>query len=246
MTQILAHRGARTEAPENTLPAFERALELGADGIEFDVRLTADGIPVVIHDETVDRTTAGQGAVVAQSLAQLRRLEASAGMSGFDGVRIPTLTEVLELVAHTNMVINIEVKDSPQTHPGLGEQVVAAVERHGIADRTVLSSFNPASLDSLRQLGATSELALILRGGLFRPWASAKQSGASAIHIKANRSINPHFVRRAHAAGVMVRPWIVNSEAELHRMFRIEVDAVFTDLPRLAVDVRERTSAPSH
>lgn len=246
MTRIWAHRGARTEAPENTLPAFRRALELGADGIEFDVRLTADGIPVVIHDETVDRTTVGHGPVLAQSLAQLRKLEASAGMAGFEGVVIPTLTEVLELVALTNIDINIELKDSTASHHELEEQVLAAIELHGMADRTVLSSFNPVSLSSLRRLGATSDLALILRGARFRPWASAKRSGASAIHIQVNRSITPHFVSRAHAAGIAVRPWIVNGEAEIDRMFRIEVDAIFTDVPRLAVEVRGKPRALSN
>jgi len=246
MTRVWAHRGARTEAPENTLPAFERALDLGADGIEFDVRLTSDGIPVVIHDATVDRTTVGHGPVIAQSLAQLRKLEASAGMAGFRGVAIPTLTEVLDLVALTNIDINIELKDSVASHHELEEQVLSAIELHGMADRTVLSSFNPASLSSLQRLGATSELALILRGVRFRPWAGAKRSGASAIHIQVNRSITPHFVSRAHAAGISVRPWIVNSETEIDRMFRIKVDAIFTDIPRLAVEVRDRASAPSH
>ena len=92
MTQIWAHRGARAEAPENTLPAFELAIEQQADGVEFDVQFTADNELVVIHDETVARTTDGQGRVVAYSLAQLQRLDASAGKPEFAGVKIPTIS----------------------------------------------------------------------------------------------------------------------------------------------------------
>jgi glycerophosphoryl diester phosphodiesterase len=99
MTQIWAHRGARREAPENTLPAFELAVAQGADGVEFDVQLTADGTVVVIHDETVERTTNGTGPVVGFGLAELRGLDASAGFGGYTGVQIPTLADTLALLA---------------------------------------------------------------------------------------------------------------------------------------------------
>jgi glycerophosphoryl diester phosphodiesterase len=239
MTQIWGHRGARREAPENTVPAFERALEIGVDGVEFDVQLTADGAMVVIHDETVDRTTDGHGPVVGFTLAQLRRLEAADGMDGFAGVRIPTLAEVLDVVVPSGVAINIELKNSEEPYPGLEERVLAAVDAYGIAGRVVLSTFNHYSLKKLQSLGAPSELGMLYTDPLYRPWRYAARLGVQAIHPPARFVMGRRFVRKSHAAGLAVRPWVVNSGARLARMFRWGVDAVFTDVPRLALQLRD-------
>lgn len=238
MTRIWAHRGARRETPENTLPAFARAIEIGVDGVELDVRLTADGELVVIHDATVDRTTDGHGSVAALSLAELRSFTANAGMPDFEDVTIPTLAEVLELLTPAHIDINIELKSTPQPPADLEAKVIAMVERFGVMKATVFSSFEPAILGRLRRLGATSELALILHDRWPLPWVRARRAGASAVHLRERRSIDAHFVNRAHRAGVAVRPWVINEEADLDRMFRAGVDALFTDLPRVAMRVR--------
>lgn len=243
MTQIWGHRGARREAPENTVPAFRRALEIGVDGVEFDVQLTADGAMVVIHDETVDRTTDGHGPVVGFTLAQLRRLEATDGMDGFAGVGIPTLAEVLDVVAPAGVAINIELKNSVEAYHGLEERVLAAVEAYGIADRVVLSTFNHYSLKRLQELGAPSELGMLYTDPLYKPWRYAARLGVGAIHPPARFVMGRGYVRRAHAAGLAVRPWVVNGERKLARMIGWGVDAVFTDVPRLALEVRERLTA---
>lgn len=254
MTQVWAHRGARLEAPENTIPAFERALDYGSDGVEFDVQLTADGVPVVIHDESVERTTDGQGLVVAHSLDQLRQLDASAGMAGFAGTYIPTLAEVLDLIVPSGIAINIELKNSIECYPGLEELVLAAVADYGIADRAVLSTFNHHSLRRLRRFGATAELAVLYSDPLVKPWRYASRLGVSALHPPAEYVLGAGFVRKAHEAGLAVRPWVlnteaaglavrpweVNSERRLLRMFAWGVDAVFTDMPDVALALRGR------
>lgn len=239
MTRIWAHRGARREAPENTLPSFALALEHGVDGIEFDVQLTADGVPVVIHDETVERTTDGQGPVVGLTFERLRELEATDGMAGFDGVRIPTLGEVLELVAPSGVAINIELKNSEQPYPGLEEVVLAAVGEFGIADRTVLSSFNHHSLKRLQHLAAPCELGMLYTDPLYRPWRYASDLGVAALHPPARYVYSRGYVVKAHKAGLAVRPWVVNGERRLARLFRWGVDAVFTDVPDLALRLRD-------
>ena len=132
-TQVFAHRGARAVAPENTLPAFARALELGADGIELDVQCSADGHLVVMHDFAVDKTTDGTGQVAALTLAELRRLDAGHAFGpAFAGVRVPTLEEVLDLVGN-RCRLNIEIKSmdvqggaeaAPSRCPGTGTQPV--------------------------------------------------------------------------------------------------------------------------
>ncbi|MCA0297309.1 MAG: glycerophosphodiester phosphodiesterase [Actinobacteria bacterium] len=242
MTRIWAHRGASAYAPENTLPAFARALELGAEGVEFDVQLTADGVPVVIHDETLERTTDGTGRVADHTLDQLRRVVAAAGKPGFGDVRVPTLTEVLDVVVPAGVDINIELKNSVEPYPGLEEQVLAAVRTYRIADRVVLSSFNHYSLRRLRALGATPQLAVLYSDLLYKPWRYASRLGMGAIHPPARFVLGHGFVRKARAAGVAVRPWVVNGERKLARMFRWEADAVFTDVPDVALRVRDASA----
>lgn len=244
MTQIWAHRGASREAPENTLPAFERALSQDADGVEFDVQLTADGVPVVIHDETLERTTDGRGRVVAYSLDQLRRLDASAGMAGFAGVRVPTLDEVLELVAPTGVAINVELKNSVEDYPGLEEKVLAAVAEAAPAGHVVLSSFNHYSLKRLQALAAPWELGMVYSDPLYKPWRYAAKLRVAAIHPPARLVLGRGWVHKAHDAGLAVRPWVVNSPRNLARMFRRKVDAVFTDVPALALQLRDGTRLP--
>lgn len=240
MTQIWAHRGARTMAPENTVPAFELALAQGAEGVEFDVQLTADRVPVVIHDETLERTTDGRGRVCDHTLAQLRLLDASAGFIGHAGTRIPTLDEVLAAVGA--VTVNIELKNNKVAYPGLEEIVLAAVDRAGLADQVVLSSFNPESLRRLRALGAPSPLATVFSDRLLQPWRVAQRLGATAIHPHRRLVLGRGYVRRAHAKGIAVRPWVVNRPRDLRRMFRLGVDAVFTDVPDVALALRDAIS----
>ena len=242
MTEIWAHRGARREAPENTLTAFGLAVAQGADGIELDVQLSADGVVVVMHDETVDRTTNGSGPVVGHTLAQLQKLDASAGMAGHLGVQVPTLAETLDLLTPTGLKLNIELKNSEEDYPGLEEQVLAAVAAHDLADRVVISTFNHYSLKKLQALGATSQLGMLYTDPLYKPWRYASRLGVGAIHPPARFILGGGWVRHAHAAGLAVRPWVVNSERGLARMFRWGVDAVFTDVPAAALALRGKHS----
>lgn len=239
MTLIWAHRGARADAPENTLPAFELAVEQGADGVEFDVQLTADGTVVVLHDETVDRTTNGRGPVAGMRLDDLRTLDASGGRAGFAGARVPTLAETLDLLVPTGLRLNIELKNSEEAYPGLEEQVLAAVADRGIAERVVLSSFNHYSLRKLQKLDAPVELAMLYTDPLYKPWRYAARLGVAALHPPVRYLISPGYVRRAHAVGLAVRPWVVNSTRGLARMFAWGVDGVFTDVPGVAVRIRD-------
>ncbi|MDQ7992735.1 MAG: glycerophosphodiester phosphodiesterase family protein [Propionicimonas sp.] len=237
-TRIWAHRGASAYAPENTLPAFELALAQGAEGVEFDVQLSADGTIVVIHDETLARTTDGTGNVCDHTFAQLRRLDACAGHVGFRGVTIPSLDEVLEVLEPSGVTINIELKNSEVPYPGLEEQVVAAVASFGLAGRVVLSTFSEQSVRRLGPLAGGSELAFLYTDPRLRPWRPAAELGVAAIHPPLPYVFGAGFVRRAQAAGFAVRPWVVDGERSLRRMLRYGVDAVFTNTVDVAVAVR--------
>ena len=152
---VLAHRGASAYAPENTIAAFRLAHELGADGIELDVQLTRDKIPVVIHDDTVDRTTDGKGLVRELTIAEIARLDAGTWKTeDFAGEGIPTLAQVFEALSDwlhpagraRPCLINVELKTDRLTTDGLERQVMNVISRFGLQNRILLSSFNPLTL----------------------------------------------------------------------------------------------------
>lgn len=231
---IVAHRGAAAERPENTLAAFRRALEAGADGIECDVQLTRDGEVVVIHDERLERTTDGTGWVRDHTLRELQVLDAG-GWFGrrYRGERIPTLHEVLAAAAGRARLINVELKNTRLRYPGLEARVLRLLHRFGVLGTTVVSSFNHASLRRIRDLEPRARIGMLPRA-LRAPVARALRLGAEALH-PARTEVTARLVRGAHAAGLRVRVWTVNSAEELRRMRAWGVDAVFTDDPAAMV-----------
>lgn len=240
VTQVWAHRGASGYAPENTLPAFALAIEQRADGVELDVQLSRDGKLVVIHDETLGRTTNGTGRVADRTLAELQQLDARNGRKDCPPTTIPSLDEVLALLAPSSLRINIELKNTEVPYPGLEKKVIDMVRSHGIADRVVLSSFSNASVRRLHGFAPDLELATLYTRPQATPWRIALRLGARAVHPPAAFVPGRLWVRRVQHFGLSVRPWIVNSPQTLTRLFRWQVDAVLTDTPDLARDLRWR------
>ena len=151
-TKIIAHRGNACGAPENTLEAFRQAVELGADGVELDVQLSSDGVPVVIHDETLERTTDGAGAVAEHSAAEITALSAGLWFQPpFPAARPPTLDAVLEVLSPAGLEIHLELKTDIHPYPGLAEAVAALVGRRALGDRVMISSFNHHTLMEVRR-----------------------------------------------------------------------------------------------
>ena len=143
MSKIIAHRGFSGNYPENTMLAFEKAIEAGAEGIEMDVHLTKDGVPVIIHDEKVDRTTDGTGFVRDMTLEQLRAIDASYRFKGMYGTNpIPTLREYLDFASKHDFITNIELKTSIYEYPGIEKKVIDMLREYKIEERIILSSFN--------------------------------------------------------------------------------------------------------
>lgn len=183
MTKIVAHRGLSAEYPENTMLSFSKAVETGCDGIELDVQLTKDGQIVVIHDETVDRTTNGKGKVRDYSLEELRRLDASGGRSGDFGFNpIPTFQEYLDFIADKPQWTNIEIKNSIFPYPGLVDKVAEAVREKGLEGKVLFSSFNHQSLLRLRKLLPRTEIAFIESSWLVSAGAYCRAAGADYLN----------------------------------------------------------------
>ena len=241
MIEIWAHRGASRAAPENTIPAFELAIGAGADGVEFDVQLSRDGHVVVIHDETLQRTTDGAGQVVDHTLAELKALDASAGRDGYAGVRMPTLEEVLALLAPPGLRADIELKNSEVPYPGLEELVLTQVEAAGMMERTIYSSFSGDSVRRLAGMAPAAEVGFIYSRPLARPLRLAVSLGASAIHPDRLLVGGRHWVDRAHGRHLAVRPWVLNTGERIEKAIELGLDGMFTDVPDLALQVRDRS-----
>lgn len=228
---VLGHRGARLEAPENTLPALRRALELGADGVELDARLSADGEAIVFHDDRLERTTNGRGYVAQMTLAELRQLDAGSRFGpAFAGTRICTLAEALELLRPARLV-NVELKGPPED-AGLERCVLEVVHRAGMGERVVFSSFDPEHLRRLRAVDGSATLAWLYNW----PWQTeqafrlAEEVGLWGLH-PAGRAVRAGLIRRAHRHGLRVLAWTVNAAVAARRMARWGIDGLITDRP---------------
>lgn len=230
-TKVFAHRGFSSITPENTSVAFQQALQAGADGIELDVHMTADGELVVIHDETVDRTSNGTGWVKNLTLSQLKELDLGSWFSPqFAGETIPTLAETLEQVVDSSLVINIELKNNIVQYAGLEERLVKEVERFGMADRVILSSFNHYSLRHLHLYRPHIQLGALYQLGIFEPWVYAKHLGVQAIH-PFYPAAPEMIIHECHKHGIQVRPYTVDDPKVMKVLLAAGVDAIITNVP---------------
>lgn len=222
---VYAHRGASAEAPENTLAAFRRAVDAGADGIELDVHLASDGVPVVIHDETLERTTDGTGAVAAQRAARLQTLDAGSWFSPhFAGEPLPTLEETLRLLAG-RLRINLEVKESRS-----GLAVLDLLRAFPAAD-VVISSFDHALLTALRRTAPDLPLAVLLEAGNWRhALARAATLRACAFHAHVDLVSRP-LLAACRRLQLPVFAWTVDDAGQARALARIGVAGLFTNDP---------------
>ncbi|MGX9290126.1 glycerophosphodiester phosphodiesterase [Bacillus sp. A015] len=242
MTKIFAHRGFKGIYPENTMIAFEHALHSGADGIELDVQLTKDGRLAVIHDEKLNRTTDMKGLVKDHTYEELKAGDASHSFYEETGaVSIPLLEEVLELVAQqSSLIINIELKNSIYRYPGIEEKVKEQIEHFQIEDRVLVSSFHHGSLALFHKLMPQIELAVLTMDVIHQPEMYLKTIPARGYHpnIK-GAGVTKEVVSALRAAHQVMRPFTVNSEQQMQKMFSLGVDGIFTDFPDRAVKIRE-------
>ena len=248
---VIAHQGGEGLRPSNTLIAFENAVALGVDVLEMDVHSTADSALVLIHDDTVDRTTDGTGRVNDFALAELQQLDAGEYWTADDGattpyrgqgVRIPTLDEVL--TAFPQMKFNIEIK---QIEPSIASSLCEALRAHDLTDRALIASFHPTAMNEFR--AACPEVATsmvedeirpffilntIFLGALYNPPGAAFQvpEYSGSLHV-----LTPRFVRGAHGNNVAVHPWTIDDPADMERFLDMGVDGIITDRPDLMIEL---------
>ncbi len=237
-TRVIAHRGFSSEAPENTLAAIEMAIEIGADMVEIDVTVTSDGEVILLHDETLDRTTTGTGLPTDQTLEAIRLLDAGSWFSQeYEGEPIPTLAEALDTVKD-RILINIEIKSEAVEH-GVVPKVAALVEEHGMIDQVVVSSFSPEALSRMKTTNPAIVTATLFNKDLHTggdPLEIVQEVGSRGFNISSKR-VTLEMIERCHKHGIPVAVYTVNDETEMLRLMAMGVDAVFTDHPDLMIEV---------
>jgi glycerophosphoryl diester phosphodiesterase len=251
---VFAHRGGRALGPENTIPAFARGLAAGADGLELDVHLARDGVPVVHHDAELDRCTNASGPIRALTAAELSRVDAGWRFEDADGrswrgrgAGVPTLADVLLRWPDVPAIVEIKASGNDAA-----AAVVDVIRRTGSAGRVCVGSFSLATIREVRRLApsiATSASRPETQWALYRSWCGMKPGRvayrAFQVPERSGRLtvVSPRFIRLAHAAGLAVQVWTVNDEADMRRLLDWGVDGLITDRPDLAVAVRDRWMA---
>lgn len=229
--EIWAHRGASGYAPENTLEAFEMAVDLHADGIELDVQLSKDGEIVVIHDETTERVSGKKGWVKDYTLKELKELNVNKTMQKYKEVKIPTLREVYELIAPTNLKINVELKTGIIFYDGLVEKVLKLTEEMGLQDRVWYSSFNHYTVKKIKQLDPSAKVGILYADGIVDVEIYAKALNADALHPALYNCQFENVVEKCHDAGLKMHVWTVNEIEHIQMMLAAGVDAIITNYP---------------
>ncbi len=238
--QVIAHRGVSSISPENTMIAFERAVEIGANAIETDVQMTKDGHLVLIHDERLNRTTNGKGWVKDFTLAEIKKLDAGSWFSSiYASQTIPTLDELFTLIKPTNLWLNLEIKDGFILYPGIEEKIALKIKEYQLEDRVIISSFNHYSVVKIKELASELKTAILYMEGLYQPWTYAKQIGAMALH-PSKELVFPEIIYGAHQVGMKVYPYTVNDKEEMKTLIRMGVDGLITNYPdRLLLLLKE-------
>ncbi len=245
---IIAHRGANKVAPQNTLDAFKRAVQFKANGFETDVHMTKDGIPVLCHNYTVNKTSDGKGNISASSLEQLKRLDfGSYFHHSFKGTKIPTLDEFLKLSAKAKIkVLNIEIKSPLNKDYSIVDKILEAVKAHELFESLLISSFDPDLLVYAKDVDENCKTAFLYspdkpityKQVIGHEIDFAKSIGADALHPH-RLLVKKALVEDAHENGIMVNPWTVNKEKDIKKLIELGVDGLITDVPNVVSKVLE-------
>ena len=241
MVKVWAHRGASAYAPENTLESFALAAKMKADGVELDVHLSKDGEVIVCHDEKIDRTSNGKGAIAEMTYEQLLGYSFDNGMPEYAGAKVPTLRQVYQLLEPAGLTVNVELKTDNTWYEGIEEKCLAIARECGMTDRVLYSSFNHKSLQKLLSLDPNAQTGLLY----YLPLGT--DDSVYAVEQKAF-AVHPHwkfchvegYMESMKAKGVRVHPWTVDDPEEMRALIDLGVDALITDKPDVALKVLGR------
>ena len=221
MSLIIGHRGASAVAPENTIAAFQAAIDAGADGIEFDVRLTGDGVPVVIHDETLYRTAGVRGRVADMSFDQVNQYD------------VPSVEQLFDLFKSNELILHLELKEKQVQ---LIEQCCRLVESYGLKDRTVFSCFEHSALQTIKNIDSTLKTAALFHSSDAFILERARAIGADGLALH-HRLVNARLLEDANRAGLKVAVWTVDDPIWVKHARAMNIHALITNNPSALIQL---------
>ncbi|WP_209124295.1 glycerophosphodiester phosphodiesterase family protein [Alkalihalobacillus sp. BA299] len=238
-TEVIAHRGLSGLYPENTMSAFKAAAKLEIDGIEMDVQLTKDKVPVIIHDATLGRTTEGQGMVCDHTLKQIKSYSAGAWYSEkYRQERVPTLEEVFLWAQGFTFKLNLELKGSAKQREELWKNVKQLIDKYEMRERIFISSFDHVLIANIIKEDPTIETAIIVISGMYKPLSYIQSIGTKSFHyfypLMIKEDVDPLI-----QAGIDVRSYTINEAEMIESAFQLGIQGIFTDYPHIALKIKD-------
>lgn len=234
-TEIWAHRGASHKQIENSLVAFNQAIADGAEGIELDVQRTKDGKLIVYHDENVKRLTGVNKFVWELTWSEVQELRLQETEE-----KIPSLEEVLVLMKNTNLLINIELKNSLHVYHGMEEEIFTCVKKFEMQEQVLYSSFNHESMARMVNLTGAENCAILTSDILSEPWQYVEDVGVKVFHPMMNSLQQKDLMQNCRERGIKVHVWTADEEALIYMALLLGVDALITNKPEKAIQLREQ------
>lgn len=238
MSKIFAHRGYSGKYPENTMIAFKKALECGVDGIELDVQLTKDGEVVIIHDETIDRTTTGKGFVVDYTYEELERFDASFKFKDLGFNKIPTLREYFQLVKDYDIVTNVELKTGINEYLGIEEKVWELIKEYNLEEKVIISSFNHFSVMRMKKIAPQLKYGFLSEDWIIDAGKYTHSHGVQCYHPRFNNLV-PDVIKELKKYNLEINTWTVNLEEDMKYLYSNNIDVIITNYPELAQEIKK-------
>ncbi|NFP76155.1 glycerophosphodiester phosphodiesterase [Clostridium argentinense] len=232
-----AHRGDSMYYPENTMVAFEKAIEMGCTGIETDVQMTKDGVLVLIHDEYLDRTTNGIGLVKNYTYNELRKLDAGSFKDrAFSKCKIPSIEELIECTKNKNIKINFEIKNSIIFYKNIEEKLLFHIMKENIEDKVILSSFNHASMNKCKKLNSNIRTGLLFEKKIKDVDEYLYPIKPNALHLP-YKGLRKELIEKAHKNNLVINIYTVNDVNYMRKLIDMKVDGIITNCPDLLKEV---------
>lgn len=227
----IAHRGFSEFYPENTMLAFEKALDYGSTAIETDVQITKDGELILIHDEILDRTTNGHGLVNNYTYKELRKLDAGSFKNkDFSNCKIPSLKELLSLIKDKNIILNLELKNSIIFYKNIEEKVISSICEENVENKIVISSFNHGSINKVKSLNPNIKTGLLFKEKIQNIDQYCKEKKPNCLNLYYKKITN-NFLTEAHKKKFLINCYTVNDKSSMENLIKMNVDGIITNRP---------------
>lgn len=228
----IAHRGFSGEYPENTMRAFIEAAQAGCDGIETDLHMTKDGVIVICHDESINRTTNGSGYIAEYNYKDLCKFDAGIKLGKeFMNEKIPCLEEVLEFIKDKNLLVNLELKNNIVPYNGMEKKVIEKIYEYKLEKNVIVSSFNHYSMVKVKKLDSKIKTGLLYCATLYKVHEYAEKLEADALHPFYPAIMDENIIKDIKKNGILINAYTVNEEADMKRLISLGIDGIITNYP---------------